>query len=271
MAVSSINNSTVTIGGKKVTLDSKWKPITNQTVSNTDSFPVDNRLVLNDWTTYWSSGTPRSWSKTTTSFDSSWNQVWQTTQNYWWGNSSSRASSTPTAPAYSPLVQSTVQPQWAERSADWTSWYLSEEEKKKKGIVDITQQVTPWFEWSTQKFNQWQLTEDQLRARYEADLASGASQEQMQREYGDMWAPEWMWAVGSQERMARQKQQAADKAIQDELQWLTRAWQLFDRGNEDLTMGRDRTTEQNAQDVERAKEDRQFQLDEYRKNNNIIW
>lgn len=33
-------------------------------------------------------------------------------------------------------------------------------------------------------------------------------------------------------------------------------------------MGRDRTTEQNAQDVERAKEDRQFQLDEYRKNVN---
>jgi len=32
-----------------------------------------------------------------------------------------------------------------------------------------------------------------------------------------------MGAVGSQERMARQKQQAADKAIQDELQGLTRA------------------------------------------------
>lgn len=253
--------------GNYIKVWSNWKPVASQTVSNTDSFPVDNRLVLNNWTSMGSSGTPRSWSKTTTSFDSSWNQVWQTTQNYWWGNSSSRASSiTPTAPAYSPLVQSTVQPQWAERSADWTSWYLSEEEKNKRGIVDITQQVTPWFDGSTQKFNQWQLTEDQLRARYEADLASGASQEQMQREYGDMWAPDWMGAIGSDERWAREKKAEEDRLVNKELQDINRAWQIFDRWNEDLTQRKDRWQEQNAQDVERAKEDRKFQLDEYRKN-----
>lgn len=256
--------------GNYIKVWSNWKPVASQTVSNTDSFPVDNRLVLNDWTSYWSAWTPRSWSKTTTSFDSSWNQLSQTTQNYWWGSTSRASSITPTAPTYSPLVQSSIQPQWAERSADWTPWtgYMTDEEKKRRGIVDITQQVTPWFEWSTQKFNQWQLTEDQLRARYEADLASGASQEQMQREYGDMWAPAWMWAVWSQERMARQKQQAADKAIQDELQWLNRAWQMFDRWNEDLLSQKDRGQEKMDIDVERAKEDRQFQLDEYRKNVN---
>jgi len=244
-----------------------WTPrTTTPPVSNTPSY-------ITPWGQVWSSINP----VPKPVQDSHANESGGSGIDYWisqfvssWGNSSARASSIPTAPAYSPLVQSTVQPQWAERSADWTPWtgYMTDEEKKRRGIVDITQQVTPWFEWSTQKFNQWQLTEDQLRARYEADLASGASQEQMQREYGDMWAPAWMWAVWSQERMARQKQQAADKAIQDELQWLTRAWQLFDRWNEDLTMGRDRSQEQNAQDVERAKEDRQFQLDEYRKNVN---
>ena len=68
--------------------------------------------------------------------------------------------------------------------------------------------------------------------------------------------------------MARQKQQAADKAIQNELQDLNRAGQIFDRGNEDLTMGKERSLEQNAIDVERAKEDRTFQLEELRKNVN---
>lgn len=242
-----------------------WTPrTTTPPVSNTPSY-------ITPWGQVWSSINP----VPKPVQDSHANESGGSGIDYWisqfvssWGNSSARASSIPTAPAYSPLVQSTVQPQWAERSADWTSWYLSEEEKKKRGIVDITSQVQPWFDGSTQKFNQWQLTEDQLRARYEADLASGASQEQMQREYGDMWAPEWMGAVWSQERMARQKQQAADKAIQDELQWLTRAGQLFDRGNEDLLSQKDRWQEKMDIDVERAKEDRQFQLDEYRKNVN---
>ena len=244
--------------GNYIKVWSNWKPVASQTVSNTDSFPVDNRLVLNDWTSYWSAWTPRSWSKTTTSFDSSWNQVWQTTQNYWgWWSAQRSSAVTPVTPAYSPLVKSTVQPTWALRNADWnysldTQWYEENEKKRKQalGITEITKQVQPNIEWSPKKFNQWEYVDN---AKQAIDMLQNKSLETE-------------WAVGGEERMARQRQEAADKAIQDELQWLNRAWQLFDRQNENLLQSKDRTAEQTSLDVERAKEDRKFQLDEYRKN-----
>ncbi len=246
MAVSSITKAWgyTDQKGNYIKVWSNWKPVASQTVSNTDSFPVDNRLVLNNWTSMGSSGTPRSWSKTTTSFDSSWNQLSQTTQNYWWGSTSRASSITPTAPAYSPLVQSTVQPQWFE-----------ENERKRKqalGIVDITQSVQNGVEWSPKFFDQWEYQDNAKQA--------------IDKLQNQTW--ENTWQVWDAERMARQKQQAADKAIQDELQWLNRAWQIFDRWNEDLLSQKDRWQEKMDIDVERAKEDRQFQLDEYRKNVN---
>lgn len=259
MAKSSINNTIVTIWGEKKYVDPKKWYIT----------PTNEQYVQQFW-----SDLDNAWpeDKQVQSFENVY--YWQWPSNNLEKTSSFALASSPgvaQAPS-SPLVRSIAQTD-TKRNADWTNdgLYMSEEEKKKRGIVDITKQVQPWFEWSTQKFQQGQLTEDQLRARYEADLASGASQEQLQREYGDLWAPQWMWAVGSQERMARQKQQAADKAIQSELQDLNRAGQIFDRWNEDLTMGKDRSMEQNAIDVERAKQDRLYQLDEYRKwvNRNI--
>lgn len=273
MTKSSINNTVVKVWWQDVFVDpKKWyvpvkKPPTN--LQGAGSFFQNLWGLWDEYEKAWISVSPIDESTLTPSASYAANP----SANRWMSiNEVTAKNSATTNSSTSPLVRS-IAPTDTKRNADWTSdsLYMSEEEKKRRGIVDITKAVTPWFDWSTQKFQQWQLTEDQLRARYEADLASGASQEQLQREYGDMWAPAWMWAVGGEEWMNRQKQEAANKAIQSELQDVTRAWQIFDRGNEDLTMGKDRTQEQNAIDVERAKQDRLYQLDEYRKwvNRNI--
>lgn len=235
--------------GNYIKVWSNWKTVASQTVSNTDRFPVDNRLVLKDWTTYGTKWDPASGSKTVTSFDSSGNQIWQTTQNYWGGTSAQRSSVvTPTAPTYS------------KRNIDWTNysldtqWFEENERKRKQalGIVDITQSVQNGVEWSPKFFDQWEYQDNAKQA--------------IDKLQNQTW--ENTWQVWDAERMARQKQQAADKAIQDELQWLNRDWQIFDRWNEDLLSQKDRGQEKMDIDVERAKEDRQFQLDEYRKNVN---
>jgi len=199
MAKSSINNSIVKIKWEDVFVDRKWKQKNLTTTSPSDdwNWSFSSWVQYND---YWPTANVNDKEDRTLN-DSGWPSYWG-----WWGfkginyladpnPEATAARSASVAPVTQPIVKSIVQP-WAKRYANdaiYSQW-LSEDEKRRRGIVNITSEVQPTFDWSTNKFNQWQLTSDQLRARYEADLASWASQEQLQREYWDMWAPAWMWA-----------------------------------------------------------------------------
>jgi len=88
------------------------------------------------------------------------------------------------------------------RNADWnysldTQWY-EENEKKRKWIIDITKQVQPNIEWSPKKFNQWEYFD---KAKQAIDMLQNRS-------------GETEWAVGGEERMARQRQEAAGHLLQ---------------------------------------------------------